>query len=287
VTGRHLAEVAEAAATGTVAETYEEIRRTLGLPLVNFVYRHLAATPGRLEATWQELRPNLAHPATEAAARELAAAAPPGVLPIPVAALAAAGLAREELGRASATLDAYAHANPRNLLAINALLAPPEGARRREEAGVGEVEAPAVGPILPMCDLQALDPTVRSLLEEMSVPVSGPGEDVLVPGLLRHFAHNACLLALLWTAVRGPMENGSMAALAEAVGSRARERAAELPYPVRPLADEGARAVLERFAGAMARMIVVGAMLRAALEEALEGAVRVPRPGGWNAEDAA
>jgi diketogulonate reductase-like aldo/keto reductase len=50
----YLAEIAEEDAEGAVAELYEDIRRVLGLPLVNLVYRHLAAV-GRLEEVWRVL----------------------------------------------------------------------------------------------------------------------------------------------------------------------------------------------------------------------------------------
>src|SRR5262249_31484148 len=55
----YLPEVSEAEAQGRVAEIYEEIRRAVGLPVVNLVYRHLAVEPERLQAVWAELRPNL------------------------------------------------------------------------------------------------------------------------------------------------------------------------------------------------------------------------------------
>ena len=51
-----LAEVAGADARDGVAATYADIRATLGLPVVNLVYRHLAAEPGRLEALWADVR---------------------------------------------------------------------------------------------------------------------------------------------------------------------------------------------------------------------------------------
>ncbi len=41
-----LEEVSELAASGSVAEAYADIRRVLGVPMVVFVYRALAASPG-------------------------------------------------------------------------------------------------------------------------------------------------------------------------------------------------------------------------------------------------
>ena len=56
-----LPEISERDASGRVAELYDEIRRTIGLPLVNLVYRVLAASE-RLEDTWAELAPQPPRP---------------------------------------------------------------------------------------------------------------------------------------------------------------------------------------------------------------------------------
>ena len=100
-----LPEVAERDATGTVVEAYEDIRRVVGLPVVNLISRHLAATPGLLESVWADLRPTL----LAAGEPPLPAVAP--LEPIPPAALAAAGVSEAELALAGATLEGYRRAN--------------------------------------------------------------------------------------------------------------------------------------------------------------------------------
>lgn len=44
-----LAQIREDEATGSVAEAYARLRRTLGVPLVNFIWRHLATIDGALD----------------------------------------------------------------------------------------------------------------------------------------------------------------------------------------------------------------------------------------------
>ena len=66
-----LAEVSEKAARGSVASTYVDIRRVLGVPTVVLVYRVLAVQPGRLERVWGAIAPNLAVAATQRGARML------------------------------------------------------------------------------------------------------------------------------------------------------------------------------------------------------------------------
>jgi hypothetical protein len=269
VNPRYLPEIPEAEAEGSVAETYEDIRRVVGFPLVNLVYRTLAVVPGRLEEIWRDLRPNLAGAAAEAGARELLATAAPRdrVVPLSRSALAAAGVEGDELRRVASTLEAYEHANPRNLLAVTALLHGVGGRGAQPEGGSDADQHDTA--LLPMADLSTLARPARELLEEMAAAIAAGGETVLVPSLFRHFAHNPCLLALIWTALRPLVDGGSIRACSEAVSARAASLATALPYPVGRLEDEETRAVLERFATTIPRMLVAGSRLRRSLEKVL------------------
>src|SRR5207249_2369114 len=57
VSAQPLAEISERAATGEIAAIYAELRATLGVPLVNLVFRHMATVPGCLEWAWRCLAP--------------------------------------------------------------------------------------------------------------------------------------------------------------------------------------------------------------------------------------
>jgi hypothetical protein len=143
----YLPEIPEADATGRVAELYDDIRAVLGLPLVNLVYRHLAAL-GCLEAAWTQLRPNLSDAAVDAAANELIAPARIDFPPFSAAALEAVGLRHSEVATLLETFAAYNHANPRNLLALCALL---NGVSEKRLSEVTPVERrPEFSQLLPM-----------------------------------------------------------------------------------------------------------------------------------------
>ena len=45
------------AATGETAEIFADIRRVLGVEVVNLIWRHLATIPGALPCVWGMLRP--------------------------------------------------------------------------------------------------------------------------------------------------------------------------------------------------------------------------------------
>jgi hypothetical protein len=263
VSADRLAELPEAAATGRVAELYDDIRVVLGLPMVNLVYRHLATKPGVLEQCWAGLRPNLASRAAAAAAEELVALASlPGAPALPGASLAVAGLVGEQARLARATLAAYRRANSLNVLGMFALLDGCPGS-----PGVtGEAAAPPPEGILPMASLEYIAPPVAALLDQISLHTMGAEEPRLVPSLLRHFAGEPCVLALVWTALRPA--TAEVARRGEDVAIRARAVAHALPHPVPALQDEGDRAVAARFSQATARMLVFGEVLSAALAEA-------------------
>src|SRR5437762_2779294 len=231
MTPEYLGEVAEADARGRLAELYAEIRAVLGLPFVNLVYRHLAVDEERLAAVWAALGPNLAsQAAADAAQRLVAAAAPPAVEPLP-AGIVGAG----EATLARATLDAYARGNSRNLLGMHALLDGCPGTNDRRPAPA----PPAPRPILPMAALERLPEGPRALLDDMAVLVVGSDEPILVPSLLRHFVHNAPLLALLHD--RLVAHAAELAMRREAVAAEARRLAADLPVRVEPLESEQLR----------------------------------------------
>jgi len=52
-----VAAIAEASATGAAAEIFADIRRVLGVEVVNLIWRHLATIPEALPWAWGMLRP--------------------------------------------------------------------------------------------------------------------------------------------------------------------------------------------------------------------------------------
>lgn len=81
---RSLGEVMPEGASPEVARLYEDIRDTLRVPIVNFLFRVLANRPEYLEHTWSALRPGLRTELFEGAAdtlRQAALAGEPASLP--------------------------------------------------------------------------------------------------------------------------------------------------------------------------------------------------------------
>lgn len=256
-----LPEIVEAEARGSVAATYAAIRRVLGVEMVVLYYRVLAAEPGRVERVWAALEPNLASVAGRAAAAGLAPHGFALAAPLDARSLREGGL---DVVAAPATVEAFDRANRLNLVALSALLHGAPGDPVADRA-----PAPALDPIptLPLPALAALPPDARALLERISVPLAGPERPILVPSMLRVFAHDRALLAALWRSVGPPVESGDLAAAVDDLVVQARSAAERLPYPVAREADDETRGITARFVRTIPAMIVVCDLVRAALGE--------------------
>ena len=107
-----LLEVSEQAARGSVAKTFADIRRVLGIRMVVLIYRALAASPGRLEHIWDTWRP-ISPPPKRSATRHRSIHRDRRGRAAATSDLAAAGIDPALL---ASTLDGFNRANRLNLV---------------------------------------------------------------------------------------------------------------------------------------------------------------------------
>ena len=78
--------VTEQNAEGQVAEIYQDIRATLGVPVVNLIWRHLATFPGALEWSWTSVKSlyeeNIIHAEASALRRKISVQVDVGLSPL-------------------------------------------------------------------------------------------------------------------------------------------------------------------------------------------------------------
>ncbi|WP_428682678.1 hypothetical protein [Reyranella sp.] len=106
--------ITEAAATGEIADLFADIRTTVGVRVVNLVWRHLATMEGALPWAWAAVKPLYLDGLPDAAM-----AAFHRTMDIPKL----ASLAGEEPASVDAVLASYDHSNTINLFALGALRA--------------------------------------------------------------------------------------------------------------------------------------------------------------------
>jgi hypothetical protein len=257
-----LSEVSETAVRGPVASTYVDIRRVLGVPTVMLVYRVLAVQPGRLERVWDAVAPNLAAAATQHDARMLEAPEIGSVEPMPPETIAMAGVDPHLL---AATLDCFDRSNRLNLIGLTTLLTGSPG-----NADVDPRPASPTEPreMLPMTDLESIPRTRVALLREMSAPIAGPEEPLVIPSLFRYLAHDERLLQATWHSIAPAIMDDRFQDAVTTISGHAQELGAQMPHPVPQLDDRSAVRIVTRFVTTIPGMIVTTRLLRLALRVA-------------------
>lgn len=252
--------IVEAEAQGDTARIFADIRETLGSPVVNLIWRHLATVEGGLEWAWTAARPIYAgRQAQAAAARLYARLDPPLPCPLAPGALQAVGVPAADLPRVRAVADGYNRGNGPNLIALTALLVEPAGTPPSDPI-------PASGPPAPLPRLLSepdVTPETWALVKAINLLGARPDEPILAT-MYRHLAHWPGLLALMHASWAPLAEDGRLAAAigrARALSKEEAARLATLRADAGP-APEAARAALVEFTDhVISRMVPIGVAL--------------------------
>ncbi len=192
--------IAEASATGETADVFADIRATVGVRVVNLVWRHLATLDGALPWAWGAVKPlYLAGVPDEAARRFRETMELPRL----------ATLAGDQPDSVDAVLATYDHSNTVNLFALGAL-----AAWLRGEATVGP--APIGGPRLspPNVALPPLasetDVSPETWARVLRLNRFGDPRQLILASMYRHLAHAPAFLIEVETALNAAVANGSL-----------------------------------------------------------------------------
>jgi len=190
--------ITEDQASGEIAQLYEDIRRSLGVPVVNLIWRHLATIPGALPWAWNSLKPLYASGAiTNAAVSLRSSLRPESNLGISSSTLKSVSLSSDDLRSITVVLNSYERSNSLNLIALNALLAKIDGVEDHTQDGLAQVTADdglVHGEMPELLVLSNMEASVRELVEDLSR--IGGRSDIL-PSMYRHLAHWPQYLGLL------------------------------------------------------------------------------------------
>ncbi|QQS12228.1 MAG: hypothetical protein IPK81_22420 [Rhodospirillales bacterium] len=249
--------VREDAATGDIARLYADIRATLGVPVVNLVWRHLATIPGALEWSWNSVRPVYLDGAAAGAAAALRDAMPlVPVAGLPRDALRAAGVDAAAETAIRGVLASYDRSNTMNLLTLSALRARIDGVPAEPapalHAGGGNDAPDALPPLLARDEMAP--ETWRLVLRLNALGARDDGR--IVASMYRHLAHWPPFLALLWTTLSPPGQDGRLVAAIDGVQSLAVARAPALIGRLAPPAAAPSTAALDATRRALDDFIV-------------------------------
>jgi hypothetical protein len=264
--------IAEASATGAVAEIFADIRGVLGVEVVNLIWRHLATIPDALPWAWGMLRPLYTDGTVAEEAQILhGRLALPHLLPLPHDLLVAIGLGSDEQATIRNILAAYDRTNAMALVALSALLCrlddPPAATGRLAEERPKPSPKPAPIPLPPLPGLESLPEPVANLVLMLN-RLGTRRENPVLASMYRHLAYWPGYLALSWALIAPLDANGSLAAAIEDTLAKARTQAARLAaqlHTPHPTTAAAIRVAVEPFAGdVIAKMVVICALLRAA-----------------------
>lgn len=220
--------VAEAAASGETAELFADIRATVGVRVVNLVWRHLATMDDALPWAWTAVKPLYRQGLVDQAVIGFRQS-----MALPVL----SSLAGEAPASVDAVLASYDHSNTVNLFALGALVAWLRGAGAREGMPQAGPRLPTPDVALPLLASEA-DVAPETWRRVLRLNRCGDTERPLIlASMYRHLAHAPAFLARLEPALAAVQADGSLVrAIAEnrdmahrAACKLARAIAAEVP----------------------------------------------------------
>ncbi len=266
--------ITEAAATGETATIFADLRATLGVNVVNLVWRHIATFPGALPWAWASVKPAYVSGRVGIEAQRIRAGLTLPKLPrIPRSALACAGI--DAAGEASILriLVSYNRSNAMNLAALSALVRVIDGTPVDPwdpPAATNPPRDTAIEGALPA--LLALDEVAADTADLIRrINLLGDREQGrIIASMYRHLAHWPGFLALGYMCLSPIAADGRLGAmigqavaLGENAGARLQAGMMNLPPP--DSAAEVRRAAADFIEHAIGRMVPVASILLAGM----------------------
>lgn len=220
--------IREADATGDIAVLYNDIRATLGVPVVNLIWRHLAILPGGLSWAWAALKPIYASGAIAAEANALRDGLQVPTLPgLTAPALSSVGLGKVDLKKINVILASYEQSNAMNIIALGALVARLEGIQTvsKRFPTTRSVSQLVEGRMPPLLTLDEMSSDVRALVNGLNA-VGGRAE--ILASMYRHLANWPPYLGLISALITPMNADGRLESVILGVIADGRRRAAGL-----------------------------------------------------------
>lgn len=272
--------IVEAEATGDTRAHFADIRDTLGVPVVNLIWRHLATMPGALDWAWTVLKPHFEQGVIADQARALNASItlPSGMITpgaLDADTLSAAGLTSTDVEQIEMILRSYARSNAMNIIAVGTLGAHLTGKANidleRPAHALPANEAPIVGKMPALLSPDEMPPETRALIDALN---AFGGRQTILPTMYRHLAHWPAYLTLARDVLAPCDADGRLETLIEHV--LAESRARSMPLAARLSASSTGKleanvrgdveTALKAFAeGPLCKMIAIVAILDAAM----------------------
>lgn len=235
--GDPLPAIGEAEASGDIAALYADIRATLGVGVVNLIWRHLATIDGALAWSWNAVRSLYVEGIIEAEAERFGERMRLLDLPrVPPEVLVAVGIDAAALPDVKTVLATYDRSNTMNLLALSALLASLDGDVASSGGQTGSRRAGDIEGAMPTLLSEAdVAPQTWALVLRLNM-LGERDEGRVLASMYRHLAHWPGVLALIWTLLASADADGSLGGVIADNLATAKARARALAGRLKPSA---------------------------------------------------
>ncbi len=267
-----LSELKESEARGRIAEIFTDLRYSVGVPMVNLIFRHLATVPGCLEWLWDCVGLYYVDGTLSRCAADITRKQPQLVVPLRQDDLQRCGIDANAKNAIQMTCVAYARANPINLLALRMVeLILDRASSAPDQSYVAPPRAPrmALAPLPPMGDLEHLPRATMDRLRALAIQIHG-ADGPVIPSFFRHFTQWPDFLHLLHDRLSPVMSalNAATPDFENAARNRAESLLRVVPRATNPpnkAAEDSLRAVIARFPPNLCKMTLLPHGLNAAL----------------------
>ena len=193
--------VAESAAAGETAEIFADIRATVGVRVVNLVWRHLATIAGALPWAWGAAKPLYLQGMPDQAAILFRQ-----TMIVP----RLASLAGQQPASVDDVLASYDHSNTINLFALGALVAWLRGETAREGTPFSGPRLPSPDVALPrLASQEDVAPETWALVLRLN-RFGDSARPIILASMYRHLAHAPGFLERIEAALAPVQADGSL-----------------------------------------------------------------------------
>lgn len=266
--------ITEAAASGETAMVYADLRATLGVSVVNLIWRHIATFPGALGWAWATLKPVYVSGRVGMEAQRIRSAlALPELALWPRPVLHCAGI--DAAGEASIQriLASYNRSNAMNLAALSALVRHIDGLPLQVQGDSSALDRPPEAAIegrLPgLLALEEVSADTADLIRSINL-LGDRDHGRIIASMYRHVAHWPGFLALSYVQLAPLARDGRLdkligqaVKLGESAGARLQADLRTLPSP--ETVAQIRRAALDFIQHAISKMVPIAALLMASM----------------------
>ncbi|MSP96340.1 MAG: hypothetical protein EXR29_03755 [Betaproteobacteria bacterium] len=266
--------ITEAAATGETAVIFADLRATLGVDVVNLIWRHIATFPGALTWAWATLKPVYVSGRVGVEAQHIKAGLALPELPgWPRPVLHCAGIDAAGENSIRRILASYNRSNAMNLSALSALVRRIDGVPLETQSDLAAPELlqePSIEGRLPkLLALDEVSADTAQLIRSINL-LGDRAKGRIIASMYRHVAHWPGFLALSHVQLAplahdGRLDNliGQTVTLGERAGARLQAALPNLPSP--ETVPEIRRAAADFIQHAIGKMVPIAALLMASM----------------------